>query len=406
MTGFLASSPADGYRALVSVRPASPPKPFLICFAGDRWDGNPHSRHHLMRRFAGDFEVLFVESLPMRSLASADRYELKRAIRKLRRGMRLRTVAPHLHVMRPPPIPPAGRLGRRLQLAVVRAQIAYARKRLKITGPGVSWFSVPTAAPLRGRLGERGSLFYYQDRYDEFSHVDARLLRDQIAQLARCDVCLATSEELADDLRVLRARPTVVPHGVDVGRFASGGPLPDDLARIEKPLVGHIGLLDDHISFELLRAVADRLPQGSIVLVGGANTDVSSLRHPRIVHLGPRPYESMPRYLAAFDCCLVPFNINRLTAAVNPIKLREYLAAGRPVVSTPLPSVAKYADIVELAREPDDFAAAVLRALQPGADTPQMRAKRQDAVAAESWDAVADLIRPMLVRLGIGTADL
>jgi hypothetical protein len=132
----------------------------LICFAGDRWDGNPHSRHHLMRRFAGEFEVLFIESLPMRSLASIDGYELRRAWQKLRGGVRVRTAAPHLHVLTPPPLPPAGRLGRTGQLAGVRAQLAYARRILRLDGHAVSWFSVPVAAPLRGRLGERGSLFY------------------------------------------------------------------------------------------------------------------------------------------------------------------------------------------------------------------------------------------------------
>lgn len=355
-----------------------------------------------MRRFAGDFEVLFIESLPMRSLARPDRQELQRALRKLRRGMRLRTVAPHLHVMRPPPIPPAGPVGHLLQLAAVRAQIEYARRRLGIVGVAVSWFSVPTAAPLRGRLGERGSLFYYQDRYDEFSHVDAPRLRALIAQLARCDACLATSEELAADLHALGARATVVPHGVDAERFATGGSAPADLSNLERPLVGHIGLLDDHMSFELIRAVADRLQRGSVVLVGGANTEVSSLRHPRIVHLGQRPYDSMPAYLAAFDCCLVPFKVNRLTAAVNPIKLREYLAAGRPVVSTPLPSVLKYGAVIELADGADAFSAGVLRSLEPAADTPAMRIRRREAVATESWDAVAEMIRPVLLALADG----
>ena len=100
-------------------------RPTLICFAGDVWDGNPHSRHHLMRRFAGRFEVLFVEGVPMRSVARGRRGELRRVLTKLR-GIRggLRTVAPHLHVLRPVAIPPAGAVGRRLQLLGLRAQVA------------------------------------------------------------------------------------------------------------------------------------------------------------------------------------------------------------------------------------------------------------------------------------------
>lgn len=399
----MGSLPADGNRA-ASIAPTSPPKPFLICFAGDRWDGNPHSRHHLMRRFAGEFEVLFVESLPMRSLSGVGRTEIRRAARKLAAGSRLMTAAPHLHVLRPPPIPPAGRVGRTAQLLTVRAQIGLARQRLRAAGPVVSWFSVPTAAPLRGAFGETGSIFYYQDRYDEFSHVDAPLLRAQISELARCDVCIAPSDELARDLRELGAQPVVVPHGVDVERFAGDPAAPAELAELERPLIGHVGLLDDHLSFSCIRETAARLERGTVVLLGGANTDVSELRHPRIVQLGFRPYEQMPAYLNAFACCLVPFKVNRLTLAVNPIKLREYLAAGRPVVSTPLPSVARYRDVVALAREPGEFADAVLRLLAPEADTLEARRRRRAAVSGESWDAVAERIRPLLRDLARGSS--
>jgi glycosyltransferase involved in cell wall biosynthesis len=382
---------------IVSPATEHPAAPLLICFAGDRWDGNPHSRHHLMRRFSVEFEVLFIESLPMRSLARTERHELRRVLDKLHGGMGLRTVAPGLHVLRPPPIPPAGRGGRWAQLAAVRAQITSARRRLRLAGPAVTWFSVPIAAPLLGRLGERGSLFYYQDRYDEFSHVDTPRLRSLISDLAvGCDVCIATSEELAQDLSALGAEVMVVPHGVDVERFAVELPVPDDLVGLERPFVGHVGLLDDHLSFETIRAVADRLDRGTVVMVGSANTDVSALQHPRIALLGFRPYESMPAYLSAFDCCILPFRMNRLTAAVNPIKLREYLAAGRPTVSVPLPAVTEYADVVELARSPTAFAASVARLLGPGNDTPAARERRRERVRGASWDNVAAQILPTL----------
>jgi glycosyltransferase involved in cell wall biosynthesis len=374
-----------------------PPKPLLICFAGDRWDGNPHSRHHLMRRFSVEFEVLFIESLPMRSVATAEPHELRRVLDKLHGGVGLRTVAPGLHVLRPPPIPPAGRLGRWAQLAAVRGQIASARRRLRLAGPAITWFSVPVAAPLRGRLGERGSLFYYQDRYDEFSHVDAPRLRSLIGDLAAgCDACIATSEELAEDLGAFGADVTVVPHGVDVERFAPDRPTPNDLAGLERPFVGHVGLLDDHLSFETIVAVAGQLDRGTVVLVGSANTDVSALRHPRIALLGFRPYESIPGYLCAFDCCILPFRMNRLTAAVNPIKLREYLAAGRPTVAVPLPAVTEYADVVELAHSPAEFAQSVRRLLGPGSDTPAAREQRRARVRDASWDNVAAQILPTL----------
>lgn len=373
-------------------------RPTVICFAGDVWDGNPHSRHHLMRRFAGEWDVLFVEGVPMRAPATGDRAELGRVVRKLRQAVGLRTVAPHLHVLRPPPVPPIGRAGRALQLQTIRASVGFARRRLGLRGPAVSWFSLPTVAPLRGRLGDTGALLYYQDRYDAFSHVDAAWLRACLGDLARgCAVSVASAEELAEDLRRLGADPVVVPHGVELERFAGDPPVPDDLRDLEPPLVGYVGILDDYLDLECFTATADRLERGTVVLVGATNNDVSTLeRHPRIRLLGRRPYDAVPAYLNAFATCLIPFALTPLTVGVNPIKLREYLAAGRPVVSTPLPEVLPYADVVSVADGAEGFAAAVVTSLGADHDTADARARRRGRVGGESWDAVAARIAPLL----------
>lgn len=379
-------------------------KPVIVCFAGDVWDGNPHSRHHLARRLAGEFEVLFIEGVPMRSLAGGDSFELSRALRKLRAGSSLRTVADGLHVLRPFPIPPAGPIGRRVQLLGLRTQVLRALRKLALHGPRVVWFSVPVAAPLIGKLGEVGSIFYYQDRYESFSHVDVEVIRGHVATLAsRCEVSIATSAALADHLRSLEADPVVISHAVDVERFRGGDPVPEDLARLSRPLVGYVGLIDDYLDFDCFLETADRLQEGTVVVVGMANTDVTALRrHPRIELLGRRPFERIPAYLDAFDVCLVPFRLNELTAGVNPIKLREYLAAGRPVVSTAMPEVIPYAPPVRTATGSADFAAAVLEELAPANDSEAARARRRERVAGESWDVAAervgDVLRQVLSR--------
>jgi glycosyltransferase involved in cell wall biosynthesis len=267
----------------------------------------------------------------------------------------------------------------------------------------VSWFSQPIVAPLIHRLGERGALFYYQDRYDEFSHVDAPLLRGYVESLAReADACIATAEPLAEDLRELGAEPIVIPHGVLVERFADAPPPPAELSSYERPLLGAVGLIDDHMDLQALRALADRLHRGTVVLIGGANTSTEPLRHPRIVLLGQRPYGAMPAYVHALDVCLVPFKVNRLTEAVNPIKLREYLAAGRPVVSTPLPEVTRYRSVVTFGSGSQGFAEAAIAALAPENDTAAQRERRRCSVRNESWSAVAARIEPILVRLADG----
>lgn len=378
-------------------------RPTLICFAGDEWDGNPHSRHHVMRRLSRDWEVLWIEGVAMRSVAPA-RGEAGRVLRKLRAGSGLRTVAPGLHVLRPPPLPPAGRLGRRLQLALLARSVGRARSRLGLGDGAIAWFSLPVAAPLLGRLGERGAIFYYQDRYHEFSHVDGGHLRDCLAKLAReADVTVATSAALLADLDELGASPVLVPHGVDLERFAAtGSPEPADLAEFERPLVGYVGLIDDYLAFDHFLAVAERLERGTLVTIGRANTDVGALEHPRIRMLGQRPHDAIPAYLQAFSCCLVPFRPGPLSEAVNPIKLREYLAAGRPVVSTDMPEVRPYAEVVRIASGAEGFAQAVVDTVQADVDDPGEVERRRARVANESWDAVAErldeLMRPLLER--------
>jgi glycosyltransferase involved in cell wall biosynthesis len=374
-----------------------PERPVIVCFAGDAWDGNPHSRHHLMHVLVRDYDVLFVEGLPMRGPMAADRTELRRIWRKLRAPVGLREVEPRLFALRPPPVPPSGRAGRALQLRGARAAIGWAARRARLAGPRISWFSLPNVAPLRGEVGDRASLLYYQDRYDAFTGVDGERLRRHLASLAAgCDVTVATSEPLAGDLRALGAQPVVVPHGVDVARFAAGGPEPADLAGLERPLAGFVGLLDDYVDVAALLATADALDPGTVVLVGGENVDTRELAaHPRVRLLGRRPYETMPAYLAAFDVCLVPFARSALTEGVNPIKLREYLAAGRPVVATPLPAVREYAEVVRLADDPASFAAAV-REEVAGAHDPDLVARRRAAVTADSWEAAAERIAVLL----------
>ncbi len=335
----------------------------------------------------------------MRGIATGDRHEWRRAMARLRLPV-LREVESGLHVLRGLPIPPGGRLLRGAQLADLRSEIELAIWRRGLRGPRVTWFSQPIVAPLIGRLQERGSVLYYQDRYDSFSHVDGPLLRRCLQRLARdADTCIATAEHLADDLRQLGRNPAVIPHGVSAERFARWAPPPDDIRTLERPILGAAGLVDDHMDFAALRATADRLEHGTVVLVGGANTDTCELRHPRIVLLGRRPYEAMPAYLHGMDCCLIAFKVNRLTEAVNPIKLREYLAAGRPVASTPLPEILRYRSVIELGQGPDGFADAALRALRPGNDDEEARARRRASVSDESWDSVAERIEPLLWEL-------
>jgi glycosyltransferase involved in cell wall biosynthesis len=137
------------------------------------------------------------------------------------------------------------------------------------------------------------------------------------------------------------------------------------------------------VDLDLVARVARRRPQWQFVFIGDSTVDLSAFKSIANVHfLGPRPYRDLPRYCRTLDVAIIPFKVNELTRAANPIKLREYLAAGLGVVSTPLPEVQAYAHLVEIADGPEEFEAGIARVLQAGDEARRQRAR---AVRGESW---------------------
>jgi glycosyltransferase involved in cell wall biosynthesis len=170
---------------------------------------------------------------------------------------------------------------------------------------------------------------------------------------------------------------------------------------LTKPVIGFIGLIQDWIDQDLIAHVAERHPEWSLVLVGKAIVDVSRLaRLPNVHLLGRRPYADLPAYCKGFSVGIIPFVLNELTHHVNPIKLREYLSAGLPVVSTPLPEVMHHAEHASIAKEPQEFVAALERAVAE--DTPALRRRRSERMRKEAWEhkvaEIGDQVNRVLAR--------
>ncbi len=198
----------------------------------------------------------------------------------------------------------------------------------------------------------------------------------------------------------------LVRHGVEHSHFAraldASTVIPDDVARLPRPIVGFHGLVAEWVDLDAMEAVAHALPHGSLVIVGDIHDadrgGLARLHARRNVHfVGRRPYEALPGYCKAFDVALLPFKKNELTENANPLKLREYLAAGLPVVSTDIPeAVALVEHGVYLAGAPSSFAARVIDALRDG---PGPSRARSDSMAHESWDAKVEEIEERLLHL-------
>jgi len=369
----------------------------IVCFSND-WDGDPLSKTHIMRILARSNRVLWVNSLGNRA-PRASAGDAARAWKKLRDATRgVVEVERNLHVLAPLYVPAYGSEAvRTVNGALVRLQVSAAMRALGMSRP-ISWSFLPSAAPVVGRLGESLVVYHVVDEFSAFSDASSHVAELERRLIARSDLVVASSEKLLAAKRRLHADAVLVRHGVDHAHFARALdpalPVPEDLARLPRPVIGFFGLVADWIDLALVRRVADAHPQGSVVLIGKVITSTAALDGARNVHLlGRKPYATLPAYCRGFDVALTPFVLNDLALAANPLKAREYVAAGLPNVCTDLPELRAIPGCT-VAPDGDAFVAAVGRALAEGAG-PDPR--RSALVRGESWEAKVEELSALVL---------
>lgn len=376
----------------------------IICFAHD-WVGDPTSKTHIMRILSEKNRILWVNSIGMRRPAVSGR-DARRLVAKLRQLTRgLVRVNSNFYVATPPVLPlPGVPAVDRLNAALLAGSIRYFARRARLTRP-ILWTFLPNTVGVVGRLGESRVIYHCVDEYSAFAGVSREALRRMEQELVRrADLVLTSSEKLAEERRPLNPRTHFVSHGVDVAHFGQAlAPTvtpPSDIARFPRPVIGFFGLIAEWIDAELIREIALRRPSWTIVMIGKATVDTTALRALPNVHLlGQKPYATLPAYCRAFDVGLIPFRVDALTVRANPLKLREYLAAGLPVVSSDLPEVRKYAGLARLATGVDGFLSAIEDTLTERGDS-ATRA-RVAAMAHESWEARVEQISELIEDAGV-----
>jgi glycosyltransferase involved in cell wall biosynthesis len=367
----------------------------IVCFAND-WDGDPLSKKHVMTRLARANRVLWVNSTGnRRPRASAG--DLRRSAAKLRQFARgLRPAAEGIHVYPPLFLPLFGSAAaRRLNRSLLLGGLARARRRLGFSAP-ITWSFLPTSADVAGALGERLVVYHCVDEFAEFTGTDrAAVAAMERRLLSRADVVIVSSTPLLEAKRRHHPDVRLVTHGVDVEHFRRAcrpeTPVPEPLAALPRPVVGFFGLIADWVDLELVGRIARARPGWSLVLVGKLDADPAPLAGLPNVHLpGRRPYAELPGWCRGFDVAVLPFAVNELTRAANPLKLREYLAAGLPVVATPLPEVERLGDLVRTGRDAAEFVARIEEILAAGRRGPDEAASRR--MDGESWDEKVRLL--------------
>ena len=368
--------------------------PGFVVFSDD-WGEHPSSAQHLFREVAREHSVLWVNTIGMRSprLTLGD---LRKASRKLSRMCFARSANPPVDdracgvkVCQPFMLP----FGR-MQMARDFNARSVRRAVLHALGPsGLSDRVIVTTVPNAGDYGELFGqalvVYYCVDDFSEWPGLDAELVREMEKRLIeRADLLIAASPKLSDHLAAFGKRPILLTHGVDVELFARQAPEHPRLAGLSKPRAGFFGLIDQRLDEPLIAEVAAEMPDFSFVLAGPVESQPKMLRaRPNVHFTGPIPYRELPSLIAALDVLVIPYSVGDLAEKLSPLKLKEYLITGKPIVSTPFAEARRVGPYVTTAATADDWIRELRSAL---AESPEERRRAiRSVMEGESWASKA-----------------
>jgi Glycosyltransferase len=356
----------------------------LVVHSHLRWDFVWQRPQQLMSRFAERSRVLFVEE-PVYAddvtTASLDVTTPQRGIHR---------VVPKL------PAPLGGQYDE--SIAVIRELLrALIGPRGSLAGHftrPIHWFYTPMPAPaMIGAFNERGVVYDCMDELSKFRFAPAELIDREAYLMAEANVVFAGGFRLAQAKARRHANVHFFGCGVDVDHFGAARSadlsVSDDVARLGKPVIGYYGVIDERIDYELLRTLATALPDAHVAMVGPiVKVHPDELPRTANIHwLGQRSYEELPAIVKGFDVCLMPFARNEATEYINPTKTLEYMAAGKPIVSTDIPDVVtNFTPVVAVARDQEEFVSAVRMAIASPA--PELVARGIDQARQNSWESI------------------
>jgi glycosyltransferase involved in cell wall biosynthesis len=261
----------------------------------------------------------------------------------------------------------------------------FLRRRFANLADAVIVSTIPIVADLPERLHARRWVYYCVDDFSAWPGLDSQALRSMEQKfVAQADRIIAAGENLAGRMRSLGRESHVISHGIDLEHWRGGGQPTTLLKQFERPIVLFWGLIDRRLDLEALRALDQSMTVGTIALVGPQQDPDPGLHAlARVKLTGPTSYENLPALAEEADVLIMPYADLPVTRAMQPLKLKEYLATGRPVVSTRLPALAGWDDCLDIADNPARFAAAVQ--LRSGSGPPGSQSAARERLQRESW---------------------
>jgi glycosyltransferase involved in cell wall biosynthesis len=383
----------------------------IICFGGeDWWYHHPHSKAHLMRRFArAGNKVIFLNSISMGLPALGHKDIVPRISRKLRSYSKLaRQTAEGITVVSPASLPFFGSgTARAINRRLLRAQIARLTTTRGFDKP-ILWIAIPTAADMIGCFDESLVIYHISDKYDANTMDHAtdpaaiRALHEKAIDNA--DIIFYSGRKLLSEATRGIERSYLLEQAVDFNHWAaldqkvSNGDLKiaPELEAIPHPRLGYFGAIEPWlVDQDLIKQAARERPDWQWVFIGNRSRGLEIEGFSNTHFLSPVAYDDLPSYAAGFDVCVLPWETQQaFTSYGSAIKVREYLATGKPVVISPLPEYEPMADVLRIARTRDQFLSLVEEALNES--DPQAGLRRQAAVSQGTWDARAEWVSQLI----------
>lgn len=376
----------------------------VVCLSTSPWHPIPTRKQQVMRRLP-DAEILYFDP-PVTTIAKYKDPSAKQKAQAFRQPGEV--IRPGLTVYAQPPVWPFFNKYRAINRRNQKRLARFVQEKLCSHGfeKPILWCYSPTACDIVNLIPHSALIYDCVDRHSAYGGLMNPAVVDEMElDLARqADQVFATAQPLCDRLKSVNASAVCLPNGADFARFSQAAtalPKPEELQDITGPIFGFVGALQACIEYDFLEAAAKARPDWTFVLIGRevAGVNLQTLHAlPNIRFLGLRPNEELPKYLAHFDACLNLFDASPLSKDVSPLKFYEYLATGKPIVSTPQPAqVLQYSSIIHVAHTPEAFIAACEACLQ---DDGAQQA-RMDAGRAASWDSRVEEMCHILKEKGI-----
>lgn len=366
----------------------------MIVF-GEDWGKLPSSTQHLIKYLAKERKVIWVNSIGLRQPSLGWR-DVMRLWEKLTHQSRVKAhntglYSTHFQVISPKTIPaPKSAIMRRLARVLLLRQIRPVMQEMNITSP-IFWTSLPTAVDMIGAFDEAQVVYYCGDDFSALTGVDHHVVsRRETELVAQADLVLAASTTLTK--KFTNPNTHYIPHGVDYQLFSSPVHVANNLPQ-GKPIAGFYGSISKWLDIALLNSVIKNLPEWNFVFVGNIETDVTPLEKLDNVYFLPQvPHDALPCYSQHWQCALLPFIDNEQIRSCNPLKLREYLATGKPVVSTYFAALEPYREFVHIVNNPYDMVDAISACREA-----VINEEQQAIVQAENWFYRAKQVKELLV---------